>query len=219
MTRKQPLYPHIPKSKEPLYPRIPKGQAAEGTTGPWAWRGGERAILLDTPDLRTDDMSNVYVVELMRAPEYSEIGVPVKLVDVLSTTQDDIRPGIIMVASVYSLFRSFRDLVSNRPARSAWLRAQGIDLEASVYHYRLWEEGDVALYIWRPLNEIAGVEIQEVNNTASVEILEVALGRLNVGDVISVPTGALYESFRHFVTEHPDATRWLLKHRIQEDLE
>jgi len=194
MPKREPLYPHVPKGKQPI------------------WRDRERAILQDTEDLRTDDLSNVYVVELTRNAYPDEILVTVQVKDILSSTDNTIHTGTIMAVNKYALFRDFKEFTwdGTRPARVQWLKLKGIDPQATPYHYRPWEAGNMAFYIDDLKNLVCGVEIKRVNTLCWVELIEVMSGRASAGDLLSVSTSSLYESFRDYAVRNPDKIDWLL---------
>lgn len=188
MAKKEPLYPHVPR-KKPRYPH----------RTPWEWSAGERAIFQEDDD----DLSNVYVVEITKdIRPNTDIVIPVLLKDVLATTTGP--PWKIKLVTAEELYRDFERFTEGQPERLEWLESRGIDPEATPYHYRPWEAGDIAFHINYAKDLICGVEIQSVNVMAEVEVVEVYSGDARVGEQLIVPESSLYESFRHYGVLNPD---------------
>jgi len=194
MPKKEPLYPHVPKNREPLFPH-----------NNLAWRKGEQAICIES-----EDLSEVYIVEFTKDVRHVEVAIPVKIVDILSTTHEDIKVGSLFIAGASTLYRDFMEFSPDEPARLEWLKAQGISPKATAYNYRPWDTGDVAFYIDDSKNLVAGVQIMRMDGIFRVLIVKPIFGHLSAREYIDVEATDLYRSFRDFATQHPDKAEWLV---------
>lgn len=189
-------------AKEPLYPHVPKRK-------PWDWSRGERALYAgDEKNLR-----DIYIVEIVKdMSDPHDLWIPMEVRDILSSTTIDIKVGSVMFASsCYALYRDFASFAEGKTPRLRWLQEKGIELGASVYHYRSWKVGDLAWYIDASRKVVCGVEVKGVEGNVRVAVLKVVVGDLDVG-YLSVPASALYESFRHYVSTNPISRgQWLTR--------